>query len=127
MKKVMVFGVFDGFHEGHEVFLTEAKKLGDYLIAVVAQDHLVRHLIGTSARGNLSDRFEELQKSDGVDEVVIGDFELATWKTVERYHPDVVAFGKDQTTLAEDMRDHMSKLSYHPSLVTLNSFEVNRL
>ena len=127
MKKVMVFGVFDGFHQGHEVFLREAKKLGDHLIAVVAQDHIVRHMTGADPSANLSERFEEIEHFDGVDEVVIGDFELAIWKTVERYKPDVVVFGKDQTLLAENFSKHSSNLSYRPSVVTLDSFEVNRL
>ncbi len=127
MKKVLVFGVFDGFHAGHEVFLRDAKRLGDYLIAVVAQDHIVRHLRGNEPGANLADRFDELTASDAVDEVVIGDFELATWRTVDRYRPDVVAFGKDQNVLEADLRTHLDRITYKPTLVTLDSFEVNRL
>ncbi|MEK7555024.1 MAG: adenylyltransferase/cytidyltransferase family protein [Patescibacteria group bacterium] len=127
MRKIMVFGSFDGFHGGHELFLRDAKKLGDYLIAVVAQDHVVRHLRGADPGANLAERFDELAKVDAVDEVAVGDFELATWRTIERYHPDVVAFGKDQTMLAEDLQNHLEKLTYQPTLITLNSFEVNRL
>jgi len=36
-KRVMVFGVFDGLHEGHKSFLRQARKYGGELRAVVAQ------------------------------------------------------------------------------------------
>ena len=45
-KKVMTFGTFDGVHQGHENLLTQAKKLGNELIVVVAQDATVLKLKG---------------------------------------------------------------------------------
>jgi len=42
--KSMVFGVFDGLHEGHLFFLDEAQKYGDNLIIVVASDINVKNI-----------------------------------------------------------------------------------
>ena len=44
MKKVLVFGTYDIFHKGHEYFLKESKKKGDYLIVVVARDSTVKKI-----------------------------------------------------------------------------------
>src|SRR3989338_6946874 len=46
MRKVMVFGAFDGIHAGHRAFFNEARHHGDYLMAVVAQNHIIEHLKG---------------------------------------------------------------------------------
>ena len=44
MVRVMATGVFDLLHPGHLSFLTEAKKLGDELIVVVARDQTARRM-----------------------------------------------------------------------------------
>jgi cytidyltransferase-like protein len=43
---VMVFGTFDGIHDGHRYFLNEAKKFGDKLVVAVAKDTTVKTLKG---------------------------------------------------------------------------------
>ena len=40
---VVATGTFDIIHPGHIRFLEEAKKLGDYLIVIVAREKNVRH------------------------------------------------------------------------------------
>jgi FAD synthetase len=123
MKKVMVFGVFDGLHDGHRAFLKEAKNYGDYLIVAMAQDHIVEHLKGHLPKIDFSKRFEELKKEDGVDEVVIGDSELSTYEVVKKYHPDVIALGYDQSILKEDIEKNIGKLGYQPEIKTMKAFE----
>jgi len=126
MRKVMVFGTFDGLHEGHRAMLKEAKALGDYLIAVVAQDHIVEHIKGHSPEKNLAERFEHLEKQDGVDKVVIGDAEMSTWFTVKRYKPDIIAIGHDQHMLKSDLERSLPEWGYKPKIKVLNYYEVNK-
>ncbi|WP_290898688.1 adenylyltransferase/cytidyltransferase family protein, partial [Ferroglobus sp.] len=38
MRKVVATGTFDIIHPGHIRFLEEAKKLGDYLVVIVARE-----------------------------------------------------------------------------------------
>jgi len=125
MKKVMAFGVFDGIHEGHRHFLKEAKALGDYLIVVVAQDHIVKHLKGHEPQLNLSERFEHLEREDAVDEVIIGDAELSTYEVVKKYRPDVIALGYDQTLLKKDLEINRSQFDWPIDLVTVAAYEPN--
>ncbi len=125
MRKVMVFGVFDGIHDGHRHFLKEAKTLGDYLIVVVAQDHIVRHLKGQEPQLNLAERFEHLKKEDGVDEVVIGDAELSSYEIVKKYRPDIIALGYDQDLLKEDLERNRYKFDWPIEFLTLSAYEPN--
>lgn len=123
MKRVMVFGTFDGIHEGHRAMLKEAKSLGDYLIVALAQDHMVEHLKGHLPKLNFVDRFEHLEKEDGVDKVVIGDAHIGIWGVVEKYQPDVVALGYDQSMLQKDLARHFRGSAVHPEVRVMRSFE----
>jgi cytidyltransferase-like protein len=123
MTKVMVFGVFDGIHEGHRAMLKEAKEHGDFLIAVIAQDHIVEHLKGRLPGINLLKRFEHLEDVDSVDKVVIGDAELSLWNVVNVHAPHVIALGHDQNSLKEDIENNIDKLEKKPKIVVLKNYE----
>ena len=125
MRKVMVFGTFDGIHRGHREFLKDAKALGDYLVAVVAQDHVVEHLKGHLPKINLEERSRLLSEEDNVDQVVIGDAEIETWRVVREHRPEVVALGYDQTQLAESLLAHLDEFDWHPEVKVMKSFEPN--
>lgn len=123
MKKVMLFGVFDGLHEGHKALLKEAHKYGEYVIVVVAQDHIVEHLKGHQPKFDVADRIAHLEAEDGVDEVVIGDRELSTWEVAKKYRPDVILFGYDQDVLRENFLSHVKTFDFHPETYIAREFE----
>jgi FAD synthetase len=125
MKKVMVFGVFDGVHEGHRHFLKEAKSLGDYLIVAVTQNHIVEHLKGHAPTLDLSERFEHLRREDAVDEIVIGDAELSTYEVVKQHRPDVIALGYDQKLLKEDLEKNRAKFDWPLEFRVVSAYEPN--
>jgi len=126
MKRVMVFGVFDGVHEGHRAFLREAKTQGEYLIVVVAQDAVVEMLKGHRPKWNILDRVEHLRKEDGVDEVVAGDGDLGEWFVLETYKPDVIALGYDQDALKSELEKYLETKDWQPELKVMQSFEPNK-
>ena len=49
MKTVLCGGCFNKIHEGHVYFLNEAKKLGNFLVVVVANDRLNKKKYGARA------------------------------------------------------------------------------
>jgi FAD synthetase len=127
MKKVMVFGVFDGIHDGHRQLLKQAKNLGDYLTVVVAQNHIVEELKGHQPRLDLAERFAHLEAEDGVDQVLIGDEEHGTWQVVKTNKPDIIALGYDQKVLKEDLESHIDEFDPKPGIVVLDAYEPNDL
>lgn len=70
-KIVLVGGCFDFIHFGHISFLTEAKKLGDWLIIALESDENVRRMKGEGRPiHNQTQRKEMLEALSCVDEVI---------------------------------------------------------
>ena len=112
MTTVMVFGVFDGVHEGHRAFLEEARHYGERLIVVVTQDHVAESLKGRAPHNTADTRAKELHVEDHVDEVAMGDTELGTWNVIQKYKPDVIALGYDQKELKNALEMHLENFHW---------------
>ncbi len=122
----MIFGVFDGLHEGHRALIREARALGDYLIVVIARDSIVKQLKSHDPKYSAAERIAHLETADGVDEVAIGDAELSSWGIVDKYQPDIIVFGYDQTLMREDFEKNIDKLQTKPIIKVASSFEPNK-
>lgn len=119
----MVFGTFDGLHYGHRAFLKEAKKYGDYLIVVLPPDYIVEKLKGRPPKLTLSQRIEHLRNIDDVDEVVVGDDELGSWKVIKKHKPDVIALGHDQNLIKKDLERYLSKSDWRLEVRVIKKFK----
>ena len=120
MTKVLVFGVFDGLHDGHRSFLRQAKACGDCLVIAVAQDAVVHRLKNKKPHFTLTSRILALQKSRVADEVVAGDIDIGTWGVLEKYKPDVIAIGYDQKALQKGIEAHIKNNHLKIKLVVLD-------
>jgi FAD synthetase len=105
------------------MFFRQARKEGDYLIAVATPDHIVQHLKGHSPKFNIAERLDRLKEVDEVDEVVIGDKALGTWEIVKKYQPEVIALGYDQGALKLNLETNYDKLGCKPVIKTMQSYE----
>ncbi len=94
MIRVLATGVFDILHPGHVHFLTEAKKLGDELVVVVARDSVAQKMkrlpfipenIRVAMVGSLKP----------VDRAILG-VEGNIYDILNEVRPDIVALGYDQ-------------------------------
>lgn len=119
----MVFGVFDGLHDGHQFFLREAKKQGSYLIAVVTPDHIVQEIKGRIPKENLEKRISSIKKENLADKVAIGDSVLRSWQVLESYRPDLIVLGYDQTDLKKSLEEYFLNHSWQPEIKSLAIFK----
>ncbi|MCI4335550.1 MAG: adenylyltransferase/cytidyltransferase family protein [Thermoplasmata archaeon] len=94
MGRVMATGVFDLLHPGHLFFLTEARKLGDELVVVVARDQTARRLKREPYVPEQLRR-EMVEALKPVDRAVLGST-TDIYATVEEYRPSVIALGYNQ-------------------------------
>ncbi len=107
MKKVLVFGTFDGLHRGHVSFLKQARKHGDYLIVVVTRDSNVKKLKGKLPMQNEGRRAAALRKF--ADKVLLGEKKV-TYRLIKKLNPDVICVGYDQRPSISHARKILRKL-----------------
>ena len=97
MKKVITYGSFDLFHEGHYKLLKRAKDLGDYLIVGVTTEHF------DTMRGKLNlvdpimTRIENVKATGFADEIIVEDHEGQKIEDIQKYGCDIFTVGSDWT------------------------------
>ena len=94
MVRVMATGVFDLLHPGHIHYLTEAKKLGDELVVVVARDSTAERFKHRPIVPQ-AQRLEMVAALKPVDRAVLGN-EGSIYDILTEIRPDVIALGYDQ-------------------------------
>lgn len=94
MVRVMATGVFDLLHPGHLYFLTEARRLGDELVVVVARDQTARRLKHEPYVPEHIRR-EMVESLKPVDRAILGST-TDIYATVVDVKPDIIALGYDQ-------------------------------
>lgn len=126
-KTALVFGTFDGLHEGHRFFLSEARRHGAYLVAIVAQDNIVKELKDKPPRERLAGRLAKLRASGLVDDACAGDNILGAWSALKKYTPNFIALGYDQEVLAGALAMYIKKRNLPITLIRLPACNPNRL
>lgn len=95
MTKVITYGTFDLFHEGHYNILKRAKALGDYLIAGITTEHYDEQRGKINIVDSLLERIENVRRTGLVDEIIIEDHEGQKIEDVQKYGVDIFALGSD--------------------------------
>lgn len=126
VKRVLVFGTFDGVHEGHLAFLKQACSAGSgytkgipstgsgnnvsenvCLVVALARDEVAERLKGRRPLRDIGQRTKDLGQTGLVDEVIEGDTDLGSWEVIGKVKPDVIALGYDQVGLKEALEKHI--------------------
>ena len=96
MKKVAISGYFDPIHVGHLEYISLSKKLGDYLIVIINNNHQCTLKKGKHFMDE-NDRVKILEAIEGVDEVFISiDQDRTVCKSLEKIRPDIFTNGGDR-------------------------------
>ena len=102
LKVVMMGGAFEIIHPGHVHALSEARRLGNTLVVVVATDESVEKNKGRPPVTDQALRVELVSSVRQVDLAVPGN-KGSIYEILSRIRPDVVALGYDQRHNGEEI------------------------
>lgn len=95
MKKVITYGTFDLFHQGHYNLLKRAKDLGDYLIVGVTTDNFDLERGKMNTCNNVMERIEAVRATGLADQIVIEEYRGQKIDDIQKYGVDIFAIGSD--------------------------------
>ncbi len=120
MKLVMCAGTFDIIHPGHLYYLSEAKKLGDRLVVVVARDSTSQKIKSKTPMHNEMERLEAIRSLSIVDKAVLGK-EGNIFEIIKEIKPDVICLGYDQRVSKEELEKELEKHSIKAEIFRMPS------
>ena len=95
MKKVITYGTYDLFHQGHYNLLKRAKDLGDYLIVGVTTDNFDLERGKMNTCNNVMERIEAVKATGLADQIVIEEYKGQKIDDIIKYGVDIFAIGSD--------------------------------
>lgn len=95
MKKVITYGTFDLFHQGHYNIIKRAKAYGDYLIVGVTSESYDIERGKLSVHDSLLTRIENVKATGLVDEVIVEEYLGQKTRDVIQYGIDTLVIGSD--------------------------------
>lgn len=121
----LVFGSFDGIHEGHKQLLQFAKSQVKELHAALATDETIRELKGVHPAYTFNERKESLLQTGFIISVSpsqTGD----EYACIQALHPSHIILGYDQNTLKEHLLKWLKKHKMNPSILTAPAHHPDR-
>lgn len=106
MTKVITYGTFDLFHEGHYRLLERAKALGDYLIVGVTTEGYDISRGKMNVVDDLMTRIENVRKSGFADEIIIEESIGQKVNDVKKYQVDIFTVGSDWVGVFDYMEEY---------------------
>lgn len=104
--RVITYGTFDLFHEGHRRLLERARALGDYLVVGVTTEQYDDGRGKLNVRQSLMERIRNVEATGLVDEVIVEEYEGQKLADVQRLGIDVFAIGSDWTGAFDYLKDY---------------------
>lgn len=106
MTKVITYGTYDLFHEGHYRLLQRAKQLGDYLIVGVTTEDYDRTRGKLNVIDSLMTRIENVKKTGFADEIIIEESSGQKFRDIQKYQIDIFTVGSDWTGQFDYLKDY---------------------
>lgn len=122
MKKVLVTGTFDIIHPGHLSFLKQAKRRGNFLIAVIGRDATVKRVKGCAPYFNERERRQNLKALNVANKVVLGNYGDKL-SIIEKLKPDIICLGYDQKAYTKNLARELKKRGLNPRITRLKSHQ----
>lgn len=125
MIKVITYGTFDLFHEGHRRLLKRAKALGDWLIVGVTTDNFDLERGKMNTCDNVMQRIEAVKASGYADQVIIEEYRGQKIDDIQRYGVDIFAIGDDWEGYFDYLKDYC-KVVYLPRTKGISSTQLRQ-
>lgn len=106
MTKVITYGTFDLFHEGHYRLLQRAKQLGDYLIVGVTTEGYDQTRGKLNVLDSLITRVENVRKTGFADEIIIEEAPGQKFRDIKKYQIDIFTVGSDWLGQFDYLKDY---------------------
>ena len=123
MKKVITYGSFDLFHEGHYQLLRRAKELGDYLIVGVTTEYYDRMRGKLNLVDSIKTRMDNVWETGFADEVIVEDHEGQKAEDIQRYGIDIFTLGTDWAGRFDYLKQYCEVI-YLPRTVGISSSDI---
>ena len=125
-KKVITYGSFDLFHEGHYQLLKRAKELGDYLIVGVTTEHYDRLRGKLNLVDSICTRITNVQNTGFADEVIVEDHEGQKAEDIQKYGIDIFTLGSDWVGRFDYLKQYC-EVVYLPRTVGISSSDIRNI
>jgi len=122
--KIMVFGTFDGLHQGHLNFFKQAKKLArnSFLIVSIARDKNVYKIKKIKPVLNEKRRLSLVKKCALVDKIVLSSL-TNHLPHILKEKPDIIALGYDQKNYTKNLKKDLKNKGLNVKIVRLKPFK----
>ena len=95
MKRVITYGTFDLFHQGHYNILKRARELGVYLIVGVTSESYDIERGKLNVQDSLLKRIENVRKTGFADEIIVEEYQGQKLSDITKYNIDLLVVGSD--------------------------------
>jgi cytidyltransferase-like protein len=122
--RIMVFGTFDGLHEGHINFFKQAKNLmkSSFLIVSIARDKNVIKIKKKKPILSENERFALVKKSKFVDKVVLAG-KVKYLPHILKEKPDIIALGYDQKAYVKNLKKDLKNKGILVKIIRLKPYK----
>lgn len=126
LEKILVFGTFDGVHQGHLNMFKQARRLSKnpYLIVSIARDQNVLRIKNKLPFNKENKRKKLVEATLLPDKVILGSLKNYL-EHIAKESPDYIALGYDQIHYTENLKKDLKDRGLSPKIRRLKPYKEN--